>query len=151
MSYHWEKATTEHAAHIAANCRQADRDELWAAGMLYPAEALDLALRDCPDALTGFVNGEPVCMFGVTPASILGSLGCPWMIGTDGIKANAKGFLKGSKQAIKTMKEPYSILANMVDARHTEAIRWLKWLGFTIHDPMPYGPFNLMFHPFEMR
>ena len=39
---------------------------------------------------------------------------------------------------------------NYVDARHTDAIRWLKWLGFTLHPATPYGPFDLPFHKFTM-
>lgn len=151
MSYHWIPAETYHVESIAARCRKADVDELWASAMMTPQEALHSALELCPDAMTGVVDDVPVCMFGVTPWSILGRTGAPWMIGTTDIREHAKSFLRGSKAAIKVMEEPYDTLVNMVDARHLEAVAWLRWLGFTIHEAIPYGPFGLPFHPFEKR
>jgi hypothetical protein len=38
-----------------------------------------------------------------------------------------------------------------VDARYTVAIRWLQKLGFTILPPIPVGPDQMMFHPFEIK
>jgi len=45
----------------------------------------------------------------------------------------------------------YSHLENWVDARNTKAINWLRWLGFTVHDPVPFGVAGLPFHRFDMR
>ena len=45
----------------------------------------------------------------------------------------------------------YTWLVNWVDDRNTCAIRWLKWMGFTIHEPEPYGVANLPFRRFDMK
>lgn len=151
MNYGWIKAEQAHIAEIAARCRPADVAELWASDRSTPAEALQKGLDTASAAWTGVVDGEPICMFGVTPWSILGAAGAPWMIGTTLIKPNARPFLKESRRALEAMKEPYDLLLNFVDARHHEAVRWLRWLGFTIQEPVPYGPDGMPFHPFEWR
>ncbi len=43
----------------------------------------------------------------------------------------------------------YRVLRNHVDARNSQAIRWLGWLGFTLKPAVPYGVARLPFHPFE--
>jgi len=92
-----------------------------------------------------------VCIFGVAPASLLGSVGVPWMIGTQEIDSHAKAFLRRNKAYVERMSELYNYLVNFVDARNTRAIGWLKWLGFTILEAQPHGPDGLPFHRFEMR
>ena len=47
-------------------------------------------------------------------------------------------------------RQEFPYMFNYVDVRHKEAIRWLKWLGFTLNEPTPYGPFGLPFHKFHM-
>lgn len=151
MSIWWIPAEVSHVAEIARKCRAADRDEIWAAEKITPEEALLNGLAMSPVTWTGVADGLPICMFGVSPWCILGAAGAPWMIGTTDIKPHARAFLKGSKKALEAMREPYDMLVNLVDARHVQAIRWLKWLGFTVHAPIPYGPFGMAFHPFEWR
>ncbi|BCS53306.1 hypothetical protein GSbR_21680 [Geobacter sp. SVR] len=66
----------------------------------------------------------------------------PWFLSTGEVSAFSKTFLKGSREVILRFHEKYDVLSNTVDSRHEVAIRWLKWLGFTIlptplrfHDP----------------
>ena len=51
---------------------------------------------------------------------------------------------------IATWREQFPFMFNYVDARHTDAIRWLKWLGFEFDEAAPYGPFDLPFYRFTM-
>lgn len=139
-----------HADAIAANARQADIDELWAQGRSSPLRALRYGMKVCPRARTGLLDGEPVCMFGVTPYSILRGQGVPWMVGTralEGLSAQ-KALLRVSEQVMGGWMGEYSLLFNFVDQRNVAAHRWLRWLGFTLRDPVPYGPDHLPFHPF---
>ena len=43
----------------------------------------------------------------------------------------------------------YRLLQNHVDARNTEAVRWLGWLGFEMDPALPFGPDQLPFHRFH--
>lgn len=90
-------------------------------------------------------------MFGVAASSPLCRHGIPWFLGGPQIHANVPGFLRLSKAVVAKFLRHYPTLSNHVDARNSSAIRWLKWLGFTIRPAEPHGPFNLPFHPFEYR
>jgi len=113
-----------------------------------PAEAIRAGQRLSPETLTGFVNEVPVCIFGVARPSLTSDLGVPWMVGTEDLGFHAKGFLRGSREVIKAMVAKHAMLANFVDARNAKALNWLRWLGFCVEAPIPYGPFQLPFHPF---
>ena len=138
---------------IAADPRAEDVAELWACGRVTPEEAMRFGLRHGGgECWVGTVDGVPVCMFGAVPASLLSRAGVPWMVGADELDRHALALVRRSKPAISAMKAVYDSLANVVDARNTSAIRWLRWCGFTVADePMIYGPDRLPFHPFSMQ
>ena len=56
-------------------------------------------------------------------------------------------FARESKRFIEGLDEPY--LWNIVDNRNTVHIKLLKFLGFTLHDEVTYGPNNLTFTRFD--
>lgn len=114
---------------ISARAREADVAEMAAMGTTV-SEALADGLRRSDWALTGLVGGEPVCMFGVAPVSILNGEGAPWMLATDGLERAQVPFLRSCKPVVREMERSYPRLLNVVDARNTVAIRWLRWLGF---------------------
>lgn len=93
-------------------------------------EALDDGLKRSDWALTGLIDGEPVCMFGVAPVSILNGEGAPWMLGTEQLEQAQVAFLRACRGVVADMERTYPRLMNVVDARNTVAIRWLRWLGF---------------------
>ena len=140
-----------HAEAIAWNPREADVAELAALGTT-PLEAMRNGLRVSREPMTGFVDGQPVCMFGASPFSILGGIGIPWLIGSlamDSMTAH-KALLRESRKAFARMREEFpSMLFNAVDDRNEAAKRWLAWLGFTLDDPKPLGrngePFRVFY------
>lgn len=151
MEYRLTPATPEDAEFIAAHARQSDIDELLAVANVTPLECLLNGLKISPQAYTGWIDGERVCMFGVSSISILTSLGAPWMVGTDAIDRHAFAFIKGSRATTRPLFAQWERLYNLVDARNTRAIRWLRFLGFTIEEAIPYGVENLPFHPFHLE
>lgn len=140
-----------HAELIAENVREADRRELWAAACKTPADVMNQALDRSVLAWTGFIDGNPVCMFGVTPGAPLSGCGIPWMVGTKHLDRYATLFLRRCRPVVEEMLDGYDLLHNYVDNRNVRAIHWLKWLGFTMGEPEPYGPFRMPFRAFEMR
>lgn len=143
-------ATTEHLEYIQQNMREADREELWAAYHMDPAHSLQISMLCSTRCWTGLIDGVPICMFGVVPASLVESVGRPWMIGTPAVEKFDRIFLKHCHEVVKNMASEYKTLYNFVDLRNKKAIRWLKWLGFTMEEPAPFGPFNLPFRRFTM-
>ena len=141
-------ANPDALTHIARHMRVADRQEIWAAGHRTPIQALERAARLSNQVWVGCAAGEPGAVWGVAPASLLGETGIPWLLGTDLIERHAVAFLRGCRGALDDLQRGFLVLRNLVDARNGLALRWLRWLGFTIEPAVSHGPEGLPFHPF---
>lgn len=133
---------------IAACARQADVDEMQACAGASVAECLRQGLEQSLRVWVIESEGLPLAACGDTMAGI--GTGVPWMVTTDHILSNRRGFLRASRAVVGDALKRHHQLINYVDARNTDAIRWLAWLGFTIGDPVPYGVRGLPFHQFHM-
>jgi len=149
--YEMRDATKRDAVDLAPRLRQADLDEIKACSDRDPLEALLRSVHHSRDPKAGLVDGEVVCIFGVASESLVSVNGSPWLLASDGLVTSAKHFLKMSRGYMNALKKDYIYLTNFVDARNKHAIRWLQWLGFEILPTQAYGPYGLMFHPFEMK
>lgn len=145
------EATLEHVERMAPNMRQADVEEIEASSGLDPYSALRRGMACSSHVWTGTVDGEPACMFGVVPVSMMSSVGVPWMLGTPLVEEHATAFLRRNKRYVKQMTAAYNYLVNYVDDRNVKAIEWLKWLGFTMSEPQQFGYKRMPFRRFEMR
>lgn len=144
-------ATYEDCLALAPNLRQEDKDEVWESHGHLPEEALIISFEASPNAQVGTINGEIVCMFGVTPVGEPGQ-GCPWMLASDLIKDVAMEFLKRDKEILSGMSAGYNFLFNYVWSKNPMHMRWLKWLGFTISStPIEMGSNNEIFYSFYMN
>ena len=139
----------DHLLPVAKDMREADVLEVSATGNL-PYESLTEGFNLSSRCWTGLVDNRPAAIFGVAPMSVLGGVGSPWLLGTDTCMKVKREFLTGSKPYVEQMLGLYPRLVNYVDVRNTASIRWLKWLGFEIHEPIPFGLSGELFHPFEM-
>lgn len=144
------KTVEEHIEPIAANMRLDDVREIWAAGKRTPVSALKMSMA-LGKHNTIMLSDKPVGMFGVTPLSVIGRHGSPWLLGTDELANHSRSFLKGCIKHFPEVTKGFDFLENYVDARNSVSIMWLKWLGFVIMEPEPYGPFKLPFHRFYME
>lgn len=133
---------------IAAVARQADRDEMLACAGHTVAEALCRGLQESLRAWMIESDGLPLAACGDTMAGI--GTGVPWMVTTDHIAADPRGFLRASRAVVGDGMQRHHQMVNYVDARNTAAIRWLAWLGFDIGEAVPYGVQGLPFHQFRM-
>ncbi len=151
MKYEIVPATQEHVEELAAKMRQEDVDEVWAFAHMTPLEAVQVSFNNTKDAQVGLADGELVCMFGIVRASPLSETGYPWLLGTPLVKKHARAFLRRTKEYMLEARKEFWLLVNYGDARNTEALRWLGWLGFEIFEAQPLGAENMPFHKFEMR
>ncbi|MHA6495898.1 hypothetical protein ACX3VG_02205, partial [Escherichia coli] len=94
-------ATEEHLQMILPDVRQADIDELYAVSLMTTEDALRVGLRTATMAWSGFANGELVTMFGVSPASMIGGNGTPWLVGTSRIEKYQKTFLRHCRPVLQ--------------------------------------------------
>ena len=143
-------ATLAHAEELAANMQQADVDEIWALAHITPIEAVNMSLRASLDPRTGLAEGKVIVMFGIAKATFLSPVAVPWLLATDDIKTHSKHFLRHSRIYFERYKANNEMMVNYVDDRHKGAIRWLEWMGFTMHDPQPFGIDQLPFRKFEI-
>jgi hypothetical protein len=114
-----------------------------------PKEALRLGLMLSLAPLTVMIDGKPEAMLGVYPQSLMGGIGVPWMLGTEVLYRNARGFLEFGPVVIERMLLDFPRLENVVSARNTRAIRFLSRMGFEVggamewHSGVPFLPFHI--------
>lgn len=98
-----------------------------------------------------------VMLFGVAGLSLLtgvagcGSVGMPWMVGSDELAHHGKTLVSRGRHYVGLMHEEYRFLVNRVDSRNKAAKRWLRRIGFVLYPPEPYGPDGLPFHRFARK
>lgn len=135
---------------LIANMREADRLEIL--GLHTSVErAAEYSLKRSVYVAAAECEGRLVCVFGVGSMGLLSDTGVPWLLGTHEMKRHRRDLLAHSPEYVAAMLDEYPVLRNYVDARYREAVRWLAWLGFTIHPAQPIGRRGEMYHLFEMR
>ncbi len=135
---------------VAAHLRAGDRAEVWASGRREPLDAIVRSVALSSHVWAGWIDGEPAAVFGVGPASLASGVGVPWLLGAEILDRHPLALMEVSRDWLARVLTIYPHLENHVDARNRRALRWLDWLGFTIHAPEPHGPFGLPFHRFSM-
>lgn len=138
-------------AELLVNIRDADLEESRLSTPLAPEVALRLSVNMSDEVFAGKVNGQLVCIFGIARKSMLSSEGVPWLVGTDLVERYGILVAKRSHSTVRLWRRKYSNMRNFIYVKNVVSIRWLKWLGFTVHEPVPYGVKGLPFHPFDMR
>lgn len=137
--------------YLADHLRAADRAEVLAAcGQVNVLETLVRCAARSSHAWVWAEGETPVAIFGVTPISLLGGVGSPWLLGTDAVFDHPRALMADSRRYLSLVRETYPILYNYVDARNARSIRYLRRLGFTLHEPAPYGALGLPFHKFSI-
>lgn len=128
--------------------RAADRIEVAATTDIPAHEALRDSIIHSPRyCKAGFADGELACVFGVG-SGLLSTTGCPWLLGSDRIARHPAAFIRRCKPYLDDMTQGFRYLENWVHADNRVAIRWLRWLGFTLEPPAPWGIKGALFHHF---
>lgn len=138
--------------HVAANMRPADTAEVLA--IRGPGVSMKDALAECvlvSNSCWVAAAPEPFAIFGVMPVSLLHGIGAPWMLGTALAAKHPRTLVREGRRYSLRMLEVYPYLINMVDARYTSSVRWLRHIGYTVFQPEPYGRCGELFHRFEMK
>lgn len=122
---------------VATHMRTPDIEEVWATGEYDLEEALGESVSASGWSATVSCDGEPVAICGVVDSKIPygeGTIGIPWLLGTNGLYRNAARYLIESKEIGYAMLDRHPKLANRVHAKNEASIRWLEWMGFTVHE-----------------
>lgn len=144
------EANAGHAMLLAARLRQQDRAELIAAGEGDAVAAIFEGIERSDWAFAVFVDGELACVFGLAPHQGMRRCGVPWMLGTPLLERRRRFLARLAPAYIARMLLAYPRLFNAVHARNAVAVRWLRHIGFHVHESRPHSKTGEPFHPFEM-
>lgn len=154
-------AATEHLAReLAADMCAEDVAEVLAGGQPTPLASLLFSLSVSELAVAMMINSKVAAIFGVQPlppeggeAAYLGPLrrGIGWVLTSNVSRRHPRAYMHHSRVVVKALLDYCPDLTNLMDARHKPALRWAKWMGFEMGEPMPYGPAGLSFIPFRVR
>jgi hypothetical protein len=137
---------------LSSVLREADRQEIEASTTAPVESALADAVNRSYGACWSVYSGDDILLLmGAAPIDLLGGLGSPWLLGSQRSERFGKSLHKIAREKIAESRLALPRLVNFIDARNTRSIAWLARLGFTLHEPEPYGPHGLPFHRFEMR
>lgn len=143
-------ATVGDAVAITPRLRQIDVEECDALiGEGFVLQAAIGTVAASPLALAWEHDGEVIALFGVA-GSLLDTTGTPWMIGTDALDRQGRALIRSASPYIRQMQGLFSRLENVVLARNTRSIRWLKRLGFKFGPAVPMGVQGALFHSFSL-
>lgn len=145
------RATEADIEFVIANIREADRLEVEAASGAGHGQILRNTLHLSDEVWVGKADDDIVAVFGVHVVSFATGKAIPWLISTTLIEKHSRDFLRYCRPVFKKMCAGYDFLINYVDDRNVAAKIWLKWLGFTLHEPVPYGAQLLPFRCFTME
>jgi hypothetical protein len=134
---------------LAKTLREEDKVELTHALGLSPEQSLLYSYTASDNSYTAWLGDEIILMFGV--GGIPGQYGSPWMLASDLLMSVKMTFIKQCRPYVEALADSYGYLENYVWAGNTGHIRWLKWLGFHICEPEPYGINGEPFHRFFMK
>lgn len=142
-------ATEAHASALADNLRQADADEITAAGF-DPRGAVMASWRRSWICRAALVDGRVAALWGVT-GELLSGVGCPWLLTTAVCeRVHPLRFARVYRDEALSMLALFQILENFVDVRYNAAVRMLQIAGFHLDEAKPYGLHGAPFRRFWM-
>jgi GNAT superfamily N-acetyltransferase len=140
MSLRIVEATEAHLVELAQRLRPLDRREVLALGFDDPLVGIkDSAARS--DWVKAAVDdvGRVAAVWGVGRSPDDPTRGEPWFLSTPTLARHRRAFLRGSPGEMAALRGQFEALSGLVDGRYAAALRWVRWLGFSLE---PYGEVN---------
>ena len=132
--------TPEVVGAMCAIARPEDLEEAYLQSGQHPLQAIlstvDLSLA----SWAGYIDGELFVIAGVIPGDLETDTGIPWLIASPRMDECRVAIGRHTRYAIKRMQATFSRLENYVHIRNENAIKWLKWSGFTVEDEVTLLP-----------
>lgn len=149
ITYTLRDPTEEDLDQLASNMRPVDVLECRVVAGLAPRAALAQAVKDSLWSVATLVEGRVIAVFGLAAGDLLDSEGTPWLLSANGIEHHAKVVMSVSSRFKERMLAEFETLSNVVHADNRQAIRYLKWCGFSFGDAFDIS--GEPFLPFEMK
>lgn len=136
----------EDCLYVASGISPADETEIAAASGLTPHAALRLCFLRSFRCWKVVYGDEPIFVFGLSRENWRWVT--PWAFSTPAAARIGISFARGSRQIAHRLFSVYPYMRNYVDSRHSRSIRWLRFMGFRLGRPEPYGVYGMDFIPF---
>lgn len=149
------RAELEHTVWLAAEMARADVDELSAMGF-DPYGGLQHALRRSEVACTALDRGRVAAMFGVVPVfsgeTLLGRRRSNhlWFLTGTAFARRPLAATRTARRVVAALLERYGELENVIDCRHSQALRFAQLLGAEFGSPVRIPPLGAPFVPFRL-
>lgn len=134
--YDIRRATLEDLQSVERRLRDSDRAEIAAQGASLSPEVLDILVSR--DTYVGTADGLPVVAFGALLTRAIGGSASLWLLATPDLYPHSRTFIRAARPVVASLHSKYPELTSIVSESNVVAIRWLRWLGFTIAD-QPYA------------
>ena len=111
-----------------------------------PLDAFEGARRKSAQAFT-IVAEVPIAMFGCVRIEMWDDLtfGSIWMLGTDAVGDHIRCILRHARPWLDHITQGCHSSGGVVDCRQLAHIRWLRWLGYDVAQPVANAPFRDFF------
>jgi hypothetical protein len=148
------EATREDVLAFQHCLRPADVAEIRGVGVTV-AKALWRGYRNSLRCRVAYVDGDPAAIWGVCVNTHprqgpLSATAVPWLHTTAAIERQPIAFLREARREVAAMRCLYPRLENHVAANYTQAVRFLRLLGFTVDEPQSIGHNGALFRRFHM-
>lgn len=144
-------ATAIDALKLSKVLRPADRAEIAALGHSDAYKAMCQGISRSTQAKAVYIQGEIAIIFGLSPVSALGGVALVWALASPLVEKHLRPMLVLGAVVLTAMLELFPVLRNVVDARNTRAIRWLRHMGAEFFEPVQVPPEGFTFIPFTIR
>lgn len=128
--------------HVAANLCEGEMRTLldvYGAGVRAKEKVLDAILLSESCLVAARDRGPALAIVGVVPQSQLSGVGCLWMVATEEAFKDTRTLVRAGRRHVQWLLGNYSRLVGRVDARNEGTVKWLRLLGFTVHEPVADG------------
>lgn len=142
-------ATISHVYTLAARLRADDRAEIEAAGF-DPRKGLRRMYRSSYRVRTVLVDGEIAAMGGLG-GMLLADEGYPWLMTTAAVERHPLAYVRCAQAEVAAALALKRILIGQVMASYARSVRFLALLGFTLDEPLPVGPKQVLHRKFWME
>jgi hypothetical protein len=138
-----------HVDHLCDTLRPLDREEMAAQGK-GPRAILRASVMGSLWCRTYLYDGEVAAMMGLGGVA-MDDLGRPWLLTSPVIEAIAVWpVIFEARKAVALMLSMKRRLENYVLAKYEAAVRLLRILGFSLDEPLPFGPRGVLFRRFYL-
>lgn len=140
-----ERYKDEHGEALASLIRPIDAKEIYLIAMIEPLAAIRATAANMTAAWTAHCDGKLACIFGINRKNALSEIGVPWLLGTSEIDNMPVSFLRASRDYYARYCHAFPQMENWVLAENKVSADWLRWLGFDMEEPAPFGIFGAKF------